>query len=212
VNFLAHVLVAGDGPAGVALGAALPDLARMAGVRFDPDRLPPEVVRGVADHHRTDARFHGDPRFLAGAADLRRQAADRGLPPGAARAIGHAGWELLLDGVVGPQAADRFTEAVGAADVVVPAMPEDRGRTWWGLVRTLRDDRWWLRYDDPQFVAERLHGMTRSRPRLAFDRSAVPAVAQVLAAAQPGVAAQAATVVAAVRVRPAVGAGRHQLP
>jgi len=193
VNFLAHVLVAGDRPPETALGAALPDLARMAGVRFDRDRLPPEVAEGVDLHHRVDARFHADGRFLAGAADLRRRT--EGVGAGAARAVGHAGWELLLDGVVAPEAADRFVAAVDTAEVVVPALPDVDRDAWRSLVRSLHD-RWWLRYDDPVFVAERLYGMTRRRPRLRFDRAAVPVVAEALAAAQPSVVVAAPAVVA----------------
>jgi len=189
VNFLAHVVVAarcGNQSPEAALGAALPDLAKMAGVRYDRDVLPADVRWGVDCHHRADARFHADRRFLDGAALLRRLAAERGVPPGPAPAVGHAGWELLLDGAVAAEAAEPFLGAVAVATSV----PVDRPDDWRRLVGTL-GDRWWLRYDDPAFVADRLVGMTARRPRLALDPAHRPAVVDVLAEVQPAVYAVA---------------------
>ncbi|HEX3947013.1 MAG TPA: hypothetical protein VHW47_04885, partial [Acidimicrobiales bacterium] len=166
MNFLAHVLVAaesGDGTPEAALGAALPDLARMAGVRFDRDALPPLVRQGIDSHHRADSCFHADRTFLTGAEALRSAGRRRGLPVGASRAVGHAGWELLLDGALlgVPELVDRFLAATDCADTVVPTLdPADRA-SWAGLVASLRTDRWWLRYDEPALVAESLFRMVR---------------------------------------------------
>ena len=62
-----------------------------------------------------------------------------------------------------------------ATDVMVPS---DRWRAFvgrWGPPRPV------LRYDDPAWVAERLHLMLQRRPRLAFDAAQIPTVASVLA-------------------------------
>jgi acyl carrier protein phosphodiesterase len=206
VNFLAHVVVAGrvegDSPA-VALGAALPDLAGIGRFRFDPARLPPLVRRGVDCHHRTDAAFHADRRFLAGAAALRAACEAGGLAVGPSRAIGHAGWELLLDGVVSDRTAvaDQFAAAMTDAAAVTAALAPDDRTNWTALADSVRNDQWWRRYDDPAFVADRLYGMVRSRPRLRFDAGDIPLVADLLAAAQPAVAGDADATIDAVTGR-----------
>ncbi|HEX4081963.1 MAG TPA: hypothetical protein VHX40_03280 [Acidimicrobiales bacterium] len=206
VNFLAHVVVAqrveGDSPA-VALGAALPDLATIAGCRFDNDRLTPDLRRGVACHHRADSCFHADRGFLTGAAAIRSTAVAHGLAPGPSRAVGHVGWELLLDGTLldRPPAVDGFLAAMGGAADVAPALaPAERDR-WSALVDSVRTDQWWRHYDDPAFVADRLYGLVRRRPRLAFDLADVPLVAGLLATARPAVAGAADATIDAVTAR-----------
>ena len=189
VNFLAHVVVAqrveGDSPA-VALGAALPDLATIAGCRFDNDRLTPDLRRGVACHHRVDSCFHADRGFLTGAAAIRSAAVAHGLAPGPSRAVGHVGWELLLDGTLldRPPAVDGFLAAMaGAADVALgigAGRPEPGGRPWSTPSGPTSGG---ATTDDPAFVADRLYGLVRRRPRLAFDAADVPLVAGLLAAA-----------------------------
>ncbi len=113
MNYLGHALVAGrrrgSGPLGV-LGAVLPDLAGMARLRYERERMRGEVAAGVRMHHATDRAFHRDPAFVRGSGGLRQAAAAVGLPLGASRAIGHVGWELLLDGVLAEttEAGDRL--------------------------------------------------------------------------------------------------------
>src|SRR5579875_2608861 len=100
MNYLAHLAVAAASSASprYALGAVLSDLCALSGLRCAYPRLTGELAAGLRCHRAADRAFHADPAFLAGAGSLRAAALAAGLPPGASRAIGHAGWELLLDG------------------------------------------------------------------------------------------------------------------
>src|SRR5690606_20337725 len=84
---------------------------------------------GVRCHLDADAAFHAHPRFRAGTRALRADLTARGIPRGPARAVAHAGWELLLDGtLVGGDAERAFRDAVGrAADAADALDPADRG-------------------------------------------------------------------------------------
>ncbi len=214
MNFLAHCIVAertGPGGAPYDLGAVLSDLCSMAGLRFAFDRLPEAVAAGVRCHRVADRVFHADPEFLAGARAIRAGALFAGLPPGASRAVGHVGWELLLDGtppVVG--ATGRFEAALGECWSVVPALAPGEAKTWLRLTDRLVADRFWTRYDDPEVVARRLFGLLARRPRLAFGSDALSTAASVMATSRPMVLARADSVVE--RVVQKVLADRHRAP
>ncbi len=99
MNFLAHALLAHrDRPEPhFALGAMLPDLAPMAGVR--PRRAPSRAIdAGLAHHHAIDAAFHGAPAFVGLCERHGASMRAAGLSRGAARALAHVGAEMLLDG------------------------------------------------------------------------------------------------------------------
>ncbi len=183
MNVLGHASIAlateNDDPAYV-LGAVLPDIASMATVRVDRSRLTGPLVDGVRLHLETDAVFHAHPEFRQGAAAIRGDLADHGVHRGAARAVGHAGWELLLDGtLVGSPAESGYWRALGVGEQALDGISESDRPRW---IRFLehRDRRPALRYDDPVWVAERLYSMLDRRPRLRFPSEQVPAVAQVL--------------------------------
>lgn len=198
MNYLGHVAVAlatGRGDPPFVLGAALPDLASMAGVRVDRLLLPVAVAAGVACHLDADERFHAHPAFRDGSAALRRDLHAAGLPPGPRRAIGHAGWELLLDGAfVGGPAEGAHRSGLRCAAVVLPALTPAHRVRWSALLAQGPPSR--LRYDEPAWVVDRLFTMLARRPRLSFDESLKPAVVEVLAGHQAAVAAVAAEVVA----------------
>jgi hypothetical protein len=202
VNFLAHTHVAlasGDDPVFV-LGAVLPDLASMAGVRIDRARSGGPLHEGIRCHIDTDAAFHGHPVFRQGSAAIRTDLVPLELPMGASRAIGHIGWELLLDGtLVGSRTETAFQYALVEGEQALAAImtaDQDRWRAFLDRWRALADGR--LRYDEPHWVAERLYLMLRSRPRLAFPEPNVPAVADVLGRHAPVVAGAAAEVLDAM--------------
>jgi hypothetical protein len=195
VNFVAHasVALAALGPrpdaAAVAFGAALPDLASMMSLRIDRLALPAPVGEGVALHHRMDSGFHALPEFTSGSRHLRESLRARGLAIGPSRAIGHAGWELLLDGSLldrdgVEESFDRVLEL--APDVALAVSPGDPDR-WRGLVLEMRSGRWWLGYRDPELVAHRLQRRLQSRRLLSFAPDQIPFVADALAAAKPAV-------------------------
>lgn len=206
----AHVALASDGDAGAdpdpdyVLGAVLPDLASMARTRVvDRGQLGPTVDRGVSCHLRTDAVFHSLPAFVAGAAAIRTALRERGLARGAARAVGHVGWELLLDGtLVGTPAEAAFHQALDRADASAPALDHPER---WARLLTYRPQLHQLRYDDPVWVAERLERIFHDRPLLRFEPDQLPLVAEVLTDQAPAVAASAGPVLTATAaaLRPA---------
>ncbi len=194
-------MAAGTGPPDPlrVLGAVLPDLTPMAGLGRPRGPLDGAAALGLDCHHATDRAFHRHRAFVAGAADLREGARGAGLGDGAARAVGHAGWELLLDGALpgGPAAQELFAAALARAGELAPAFGPDAS-TWLALAGRVADGDWWRHYDDPAVVAEGLCRRLARRPRLAFPPDQVPAVAAVLAAARPSVVAAAPGVVAEV--------------
>lgn len=216
MNFLGHIAVTTDAfddieavesveavevvKRGRALGAALPDLAAMAGVRFVRSELPEAVGRGVGDHHRADRAFHAHPAFRQGATGLRQGLLAQGLETGPSRAVAHAGWELLLDGCLtnDPVFVAWAVQVLAGAGALADHFdePSARGR-WERLCRHLADDVWWLGYRDPAFVAQRLYRRLAGRRRLQFGPEWTPTVAQGLAEAQPGVRASYEAVVTA---------------
>lgn len=197
MNFLGHVHVAlatgHDDPAHL-LGAALPDLAPMAGVRLARAGMDGALAAGVRCHIDADAAFHAHAAFRSGSGALRRTVAARGVGSGPSRAVGHAGWELLLDGtLVGTDVEAAFRGALDAGEQVEPLLaPEDRPR-WARFLARVRTSPG-LRYDDPQWVAARLHGMLAHRPRLRLPDHQVAVVAAALEAARGGVTDVAAAV------------------
>jgi hypothetical protein len=199
VNFLGHTQVALDGghdDPGYLLGAALPDLAPMAGVRLVRAGLEGVLGAGVRCHLAADEAFHAHPRFRAGSGALRRALAERGVGSGPARAVGHAGWELLLDGtLVGTGAEEAFHRAIAVGERASAALaPDDRLR-WAAFLARARTSAG-LHYDDPRWVAERLHGMLARRPRLRLPDDQVAVVAEVLATQVEGIVAVAPAVLA----------------
>lgn len=183
VNYLGHVAVGlaiGRAEPHFALGAALPDLTSMVGIRFDRGRLEGALADGVACHLAADTAFHDHPAFRSGAAALRRDLHEAGFATGPRRAIGHAGWELLLDGtLVGTAVEDAYRDGLAVGAVALEAvLPQHRER-WSRLLAGGPPPA--LRYDDPAWVADRLVGRLARRPRLAIPASQVSLVADVLA-------------------------------
>lgn len=209
MNLLAHAHVAiavGRDAPGWVLGAVLPDLAPMAGVRVDRASLPAPIAAGVRCHVRTDAAFHANPVFLDGARSLRRALDRRGLASGPARAVGHAGWELLLDGtLLGSAAEAAFRRSMATGGEVASALSDDDARRWTDFLARGRSAPA-MAYDDPRWVAERLARMLARRPRLRLPRHQVGTVADVLAGVRPAVAAAADEVLGTTVAAVATGA------
>lgn len=195
MNVHGHLEVAArcGADAATQVGAALPDLAAMLRVRLDHEAMPPELRTGVALHHRTDGAFHDHPVVRVEMARLSDALRARGLDRGAARAIGHVGYEMLLDATVPRDRLGAVLDAVDAAviDLALGAPPqwhELRGHLIGGAAR----------HDAPAWVAERLFHILDRRPRLRFAVAQLPAVADVLAERAPVIHAQAPEVVADV--------------
>lgn len=177
MNFFGHATLAlkqSDDPRFL-LGAMLPDLVSMAGVRIAEAR-DPALAAGIALHHETDARFHSAPVFtaLCHAANEELQAA--GVGRATARAVGHVGSELLLDGLLSFDARARAAYK-GALEHSVREPMEHalflKGDATTQELQTLlaRLHRAPLPegYREPSFVLDRLQTILARRPRLAFQ-------------------------------------------
>jgi hypothetical protein len=115
VNFLGHAHAARwhDRDPRFVLGAMLPDLATMAGVRR-PAPTDARIAEGIAFHHRTDAAFHGCPTFERLTHDGTRALRAAGVSRGASLAASHIAIELLLDATLADDAplVDDYTAAL----------------------------------------------------------------------------------------------------
>ena len=207
MNFVGHIAVGVTVDASRAdteflLGTALPDFAAMA--RLKLDRTSGSLGAGMQLHHDTDAVFHRQGWFLDLEHDLLDDLTAAGVPRGGALACAHVGVELLLDGEL--LRADDTAAAVvdvygsmasppAAALDVVDDSERDRWAEHLSGIATRLDP---FRYADPGSVAQRLHRITSSRPRLAFERDQIATIAALLAVVQPQIAASAPDVLARV--------------
>lgn len=188
MNVLGHTHVADrlrPEDAAHALGAVLPDLATIAGVRLQtplPAMAQTAIADGIACHHATDATFHSLAPFHIGTAALRRDLLVAGLPTGPARAVAHAGYELLLDGtLIGSPTEQAYRRALAMASSATDAIAPAHRVRWRAFVdRITANARHALRYDDVEWVADRLVAILDHRPRLRLDAAHVPAMVRVL--------------------------------
>jgi hypothetical protein len=194
VNFFGHAWLAANArpePAFV-FGAMLPDLAAMAGLRIATISHA-AAHDGRRFHLATDAAFHRAERRAAG---LRR---------GPARAIGHVGVELLLDGWLaerhGVPAA--YAEALLVGPALLPAitfrgaggaapLAELCGR----ILEAAPSPAAWC---EPERLAARLARILARRPRLALEARELPAVRSWAQRAPLALAREAPALLDAVR-------------
>ncbi len=213
MNFAGHVEVARNGSrpdggdeARFHLGAVLPDLAAMGRFRLLGRPDDPDITAGIDIHHRTDDAFHRHRWFRETSGAVVRHLDGAGLPRGAARAVGHVGVELLLDGHLLRQPGGLGGAVGGAIEAVVTEIDELAP-----LVDQDQRDRWRLHleqvaawsvpddYHRPEAVARRLERILRWRPRLALPPEAVGAVAEALEIQQDAVRSGAAPLIAELR-------------
>lgn len=207
MNFFAHAVVASwhSDNARFVLGAMLPDLVGMAGVRLH-SASDTEVQRGIDLHYATDAAFHAAPIFTGFCAEAVAHLTELGVERGTARAVAHVGVELTLDGVLSTDTERRALYAA-ALDVAVsggldgklaitPA--EDLPRLTAGLGRLARAPIPEA-YADPSVVADRLRMILAPRPRLAMRASDFEPVRDWATAVQPKVAARSSELLDQVR-------------
>ncbi|HYF46455.1 MAG TPA: hypothetical protein VD926_09620 [Acidimicrobiales bacterium] len=207
LNFAAHIVVAAElverPTTPYLLGAAAPDLARMARVPVTTEG-PEDLLAGVAAHHRTDAAFHDGAWFRSRNRALVRTLADLGVRRGPARGAGHVLVELLLDGALLAETghASTFARAWAAlghptADAVAIVPPAHRDR-WVDLLDQLTTRLDPTAYLDPDYAADRTAGTLARRPRLAMDEAEREALRGAAAELQPAIRAEAPDVLAEV--------------
>ena len=169
----------------------LPDFEAMVRVPL-VDVRDPVIQRGIELHHRTDDAFHRTRAFLsltAGALDALTHA---GVRRGTARAVGHIGTEMFLDGCLceeEPHVAHYLTalevEAHGSLRW------QDGGGAYHRLHRRLKSWGAPRDYSDTSFVLERLRDALRRRPALAIAEDEAHRVAACLPALQERVRREA---------------------
>jgi acyl carrier protein phosphodiesterase len=201
VNFFGHAATAGrahDDPAFV-LGAMAPDLLPLCGA-VPAVETSDSVASGQAHHRRVDALFHASPTFTALQAWASRSLVERGVHRGGARGAAHVGIELLLDGVLATDTVARgvYTRSLAEAEGVrTPFVWRDAlsRHRWTALVLRLREGAIPDAYRDLDFVAARLHGALRRRPRLALTDDDVVTLRAFLPALQTRVETDASGLV-----------------
>jgi len=176
VNFFGHATVAcmhSDEPRFV-LGAMLPDLTSMAAIRVQ--RVGDEqLARGLDLHHATDRAFHACAPFLTLCESALLELERAGVSRAAARAVGHVGSELLLDGVLSSERAARaaYDRALEFAlerrlERELHCRGDADADALRILLRRLRGAPIPEGYRDPDFVYERLDAILARRPRLSL--------------------------------------------
>ena len=214
MNFVAHVEVgvrvsppsataeASSPLSPLLVGAALPDLAAIGRHRLKPNGAVGPLADGIRLHHRTDAVFHADHRFRALMAELRGGLRADGVGRGPARACGHVGVELLLDGhLLGDaEAADRVKALLAVAADPGPEILElvapPRRSAWQDHLRIVADRIDPDAYGDPGRVAARLQRVLSVRPTLALADRDVEVLAERLGVIQPAIRKVATALVA----------------
>lgn len=187
------------------LGAMLPDLCGMLGIRVARSDEQ-DIAAGIDFHHRTDAAFHGAERFVQLCSESVEILTAQGVGRGTARAVGHVGTELLLDGVLsGGDASNIYREALRLAvderlahNVLVS--DEEQARLHRGLTR-LAGAPIPEAYLDTSFVLDRLQHVLSPRPRLAMREADVPHVHAQLQRLHEQVKASSADILDQVRQR-----------
>jgi acyl carrier protein phosphodiesterase len=203
LNFPAHAYVArvavGDDEA-VLFGAMLPDLANMAGRRFELV-LPDDVEAGRQLHHRADERFHEHPAFRSGVGRLRTSLRADGLATGPSRAGAHLGYELVLDTCLpwDDGLAGALSGALAYGAVLASALPGEAKARWTTLLERLASVAWaGLTETSDDELAGRVDGILSRRPRLALPPGRQATVARALSGARPGIERDSGAVFAAV--------------
>lgn len=155
-----------DPRAGHVLGSMLPDFEAMVGVPLLEVR-DADIQRGIDLHHRTDDAFHRAPTFLALCARALDGLTQAGVRRGTARAVGHIGTEMFLDGWL-VQRQEQLDAYLSALELEAQTLLEwqDAGRAYAKLQARL--SRWGapLDYSEPSFVMGRLRDALRQRPAL----------------------------------------------
>jgi hypothetical protein len=208
VNLVGHVAVAlapaAEPPSTEFLvGCMLPDLAAIARVRIA--RPIGAMGDGVAFHHACDGAFHDSGWFHSTNRALRDALIDAGVDTGPARACSHAGVEMLLDGrlvtdpVVDTHARVVLDAVATHASALGPLASDDARDVWVERLEMIGRSLDPARYQDAQFVAERLHRMTSGRRRIELHAEQVDTVTDALRDFQPAIAEAAPAVVAMIR-------------
>lgn len=169
MNFFGHAVVAAvaDADERHLLGSMLPDFEAMLRVPMVAVR-DPHVQRGIDLHHRTDDAFHRNRVFVEIGALALSALTAAGVRRGTARAVGHIGTEMFLDGWLAREQAhvDAYLAAL-RLELGHRLEWEDAGRAFTTLRSRLSNWGAPRDYAKPGFVLARLADALRRRPALA---------------------------------------------
>lgn len=179
------------------LGAMLPDLAGMLGLRIGRV-ADPVVTRGVIFHALTDTAFHECAEFARLLIEARARLRAAGVARGTMLAASHVGVEFLLDGVLSENASirddvrralavDRLDEKLDVVWLDRAGRPPPAPPHWRRLRLQVGTDRFLRGYSRPEEVGDRLLRVLARRPRLAASTRDAEVVRDWLLAAQPDV-------------------------
>ena len=180
----------------------LPDFFSMLRERL-PNFEPGALQDGVDFHHTTDSVFHDSAGFLQWQRASLAQLHELGLRRGPARAVAHAGVELLLDLAIAQAldncehrpAAARFWQSYDAAlergcrplgKAAVPRKVVDRLQSLCGHLVQVGAERFRA---PPERSVEVLERAVRGRPRLEMSQTEVRAAKRWAASFFPSVKA-----------------------
>ena len=208
MNFFGHACLASERrrDAGFVFGAMLPDLAAMAGLRVALV-ADPAVGAGRGFHFATDAAFHRAPAFQSLSASASRALVAAGVRRGPARAIGHVGIELLLDGWLAERRGvpASYAEALARASALTPHVVFRNGAAALPLLalcgRIAAAPTTGASWCEPARLAARLARILARRPRLALEAGELPAVRTWAAGARREIACAAPSLLHQVRRR-----------
>ena len=175
MNFFGHAWLAArrsDDP-GFVLGAMLPDLAPMAGLRLAAVR-DDALAAGRDFHVVCDSAFHAAPDFVELVVASSRALQQAGVRRGPARGTAHVGLELLLDGWIaeshGVPAAyrDALAKAPELAQRVDFQAAPGAISAFEAVCSRIAASELPAAYGDPAFTAARVARALARRPRLAL--------------------------------------------
>ena len=186
MNFFGHVCIATHFTAdeSVGLGAMLPDLANLLGLRNLRTRHA-GIERGCNLHRRTDSVFHDLAAFRRECRCVAQQFRCVGFERGQAVAVAHIGIEFLLDDAL---AEDHTSQSLyersltaAAPDKLASHIPFPNS----GIARQFEALRVRLLAASdltspiaPELVAERIFRTLHKRPKLAIRSEQMPTIAE----------------------------------
>ena len=190
MNFFGHCVVATWFPTDRAqahgFGSMVPDFAAMTRAKLArPATIDAAVAQGIDLHHRTDAAFHGLPVVLGLMRELGERLAAYGCARGPARATGHIGIELLIDGELASDAshAQAYLAALTTESNVLRWDTDDAVD---GVAAMAQLHQRLIGFGVPhdlqrtESIVHRLHRMLHDRPRLAPSAADLVAMQRAL--------------------------------
>lgn len=186
MNFFGHATIASTycrRPIFI-FGSMLPDFISICRTQLT-NISDPELAAGVEFHHKVDDIFHRSPIFVDLCSQAVKMLCDKSIQRSSARAIAHAGIELLLDGILGKDHS--------VYSVYIEALKAGKSKNLFcslsfstpvsfsylsSLLNRLENSHVIENYRNFEFVANRLHDILISHPKLRFEIEEIEAITE----------------------------------